>query len=317
VKKNPYYYDADKVHLDRITFQIITDASIRAANLRSGDIQVADTLSTQDVPALENEQSIEILESQSLGYQGVTFNIGNVDGVGEPPKQIDKPYATDPRVRQAFDYAVDREALVETVFDGINSVACSPVSPASEFSTDAAQECTPHDPGKAKQLLKQAGVETPYRIDMITTNTPDALRIAQALQAMVKPAGFDIRISPVEFTALLDQQDRGDFELLQLGWSGRVDPDANITSFVGTRASQNVAGYSDPALDALLKRARESQDLAERAELYGEVSTELRESAPLVYLYRQRNLTGVSGEVAGVQVFPDGVIRTAFAGLRK
>lgn len=317
VKKNQHYYDADKVHLDSITFQIITDASIRAANLRAGEIQVADTLSTQDIPALEGEQGIEILESQSLGYQGVTFNIGNVDGVGQPAKPIDKPHAADPRVRRAFDYAVDRESLVRTVFDGIYAAACSPISPASEFSTEAAQECTPHDPKKAKQLLRQAGAETPYRIDMITTNTPDSLRIAQALQAMVQEAGFDIRISPVEFSALLDQQDRGDFEMLQLGWSGRIDPDSNITNFVSTRASQNVAGFSDETMDDLLTRAREAQDPAERAQLYGDVATELRESSPLVYLYRQRNLTGVSEDVAGVQVFPDGVIRAAFAGIHK
>ena len=91
---------------------------------------------------------------------------------------------------------------------------------------------------------------------MITSNNPDSLRLAQALQSMVKDGGFDLKIKPVEYASLLDQQDRGDFELLQLGWSGRVDPDANITNFVGTGGSQNVAGYSDPAIDALLTKAR-------------------------------------------------------------
>ena len=87
---------------------------------------------------------------------------------------------------------------------------------------------------------------------MLTSNNPDSLRLAQALQSMVKEGGFDLKIKPVEYASLLDQQDRGDFELLQLGWSGRVDPDANITNFVGTGGSQNVAGYNDPAVDALL-----------------------------------------------------------------
>jgi len=317
LEKDPNYYDADKVYLDRVVFRIITDASIRAANVRSGDVQVADSVSTQDVSALEREPNITLLESESLGYQGVTFNVGNVDGVTQPPKPIDKPHAQDARVRRAFDYALDREALVKSVFNGIYSVACSPISPASPFSTDEAQECTPHDPERAKELLREAGVKTPYRIEMLVTNTPDALRIAQALQAMVKPSGFELVLQPTEFATLLDQQDRGDFELLQLGWSGRVDPDANITNFVGTQASQNVAGFSDPELDDLLTQARQSTDQAERARLYGQVATKIREEAPLIYLYRQRNLTAVSNDVKGVQVFPDGVLRVARAGFAK
>ena len=106
---------------------------------------------------------------------------------------------------------------------------------------------------------------------MITSNNPDSLRLAQALQAMVKEGGFELVIKPVEYASLLDQQDRGDFELLQLGWSGRVDPDANIFNFVGSDGSQNVAGYSSPEVDKLLTDARQATDKAQRIKLYGEV----------------------------------------------
>lgn len=315
--KDPNYYDASKVYFDSIVYRIITDASIRAANLRSGDVQVADSLSTQDAPALGTEDALEVLESESQGYQGVTFNIGNVDGVGQPAKPIDKPHAKDVKVRQAFDLAVDRDGLVKTVFGGLYDKACSPISPASPFSSDAAQKCPDRDVEKAKQLLQEAGATVPYKIEMITSNNPDSLRIAQALQAMVKEGGFEIQIQPVEFSSLLDQQDRGDFELLQLGWSGRIDPDANITNFVGTGASQNVAGFSDPALDELLTKARQEQDVEARKGLYGEVTAKIQEQEPLVYLYRQRNLTGVSKQLSGVRVYSDGILRVAFAGHRK
>jgi peptide/nickel transport system substrate-binding protein len=315
--KDPKFYDADKVHFDKVTYRIITDASIRAANLRSGDVQVADSLSAQDVPALQKEKDLQVLQSQSLGYQGVTFNIANSSGIGNPLKQLDNPEAKDPRIRQAFELAIDRAGLVKVVFNDFNTVACSPISPKSEFSTEAAQKCTPHDPAKAKQLLKEAGVTTPLKIEMITSNNPDSLRLAQALQSMVKEGGFDLQIKPVEYASLLDQQDRGEFSLLQLGWSGRIDPDANITNFVGTGGSQNVAGYSDKTVDGLLDKARESNDLAERKDLYGQVIDKLHQDDPLIYLYRQRNLTGVSTSVKGVQVFPDGVVRLGFAGMAK
>jgi peptide/nickel transport system substrate-binding protein len=317
LSKDPNYYDAAKVHLDSISYRIITDANIRAANLRSGDVQVADSLSALDVPKLLTEKSLSVLRSQSLGYQGVSFNVGNVDGVGTPAKKIDRPSAQDPRVRQAFEYAIDRAALVKVIFNDVNVVACSPISPKSEFTTPAAQQCTPHDPAKAKQLLSEAGVTTPYPITMLTSNNPDSLRFAQALQSLVKDGGFDLLIAPVEFASLLDQQDRGDFELLQIGWSGRVDPDANITNFVGTGASQNVSGYNDPSLDAILDKARQAQDMAARRELYAQAVAKIQAADPLIYIYRQRNLTGVSNTVKGVQVFPDGVVRMAFAGLAK
>ena len=317
VVKDPLYYDAAKVHLDAIEYRIITDSSIRSANLKSGDAQVADSLSTQDAPALEKDSSMTVLQSQSLGYQGLTINIANANGIGNPLKQLDTPIAKDPRVRQALDLSIDRAALVKSIFNGLSTVACSPISPKSEFTSDAAQVCPAHDTAKAKQLLADAGVTTPYKVTMITSNNPDSLRLAQALQAMVKEGGFDLVIKPVEYAALLDQQDRGDFELLQLGWSGRVDPDANTYNFVGTTGSQNVAGYSSPEVDKLLTDARQNTDKAQRIKLYGDVVSKLQQDDPLIYMYRQRNLTGVSKKLLGIQVYPDGVIRTAFAGFAK
>jgi peptide/nickel transport system substrate-binding protein len=312
--KDPNYYDADKVHLDKIVYRIITDSAIRAANLKSGDVQVADTVGTDDVSSIQSDSSLQLLESPSLGYQGVTFNVGNVNGVGKPPASIDAPYAQDPRIRQAFEDAIDRDALVKTVFDGQFDTACGPISPQSQFSTPAVQQCRSYDPDKAKQLLQAAGVPTPYKLSMLVTNTPDTLKLAQALQAMVKPAGFDLKLQPLEFTTLLDQQDQGKFQVLQLGWSGRVDPDANITNFIGTQGSQNVGGYSSPKVDSLLAKARQTQDISARAKIYGQVQAQTEKDNPIIYLYRQRNLTGVSKDISGVQVFPDGIIRVAFAG---
>ncbi|MBQ1012455.1 ABC transporter substrate-binding protein [Micromonospora sp. M51] len=317
VVRDPNYYDASKVHLDGISWRILTDASIRAANLRSGDAQVADSVSTQDVASLRQDAAVSVLQSQSLGYQGLTINVGNVDGVGTTPKPINRPLAQNAKVRQAFEHAIDRKALVDAVFNGEHAVACSPISPASTFSSPEAQTCPAHDPAKAKQLLTEAGVQTPYEVTMLASNTPDTLRLAQALQSMVKDGGFDLKINPVEYSSLLDEQDRGNFELLQLGWSGRIDPDANITNFVGTGGSQNVAGYRNPQLDTLLTQARQAGDVEQRRKLYGQAVTLLQQDDALIYLYRQRNLTAVSKQVQGLQVYPDGVIRAAFAGFGK
>ncbi|MFI6296925.1 ABC transporter substrate-binding protein [Nonomuraea sp. NPDC050790] len=312
--KDPNYYDAAKVRLDKLVYRIITDGSIRAANLRSGDAQVADTISPEDVPQLSADPNLRVLQSDSLGYQSLTVNVGNADGVGKPPKALATPIAKDPRIRIALEHAIDRDALVRTVFRGLYRTACSPVSPNSPYTSERAQRCRAHDPAKARQLLQEAGAAVPYKIKISVTNTPLNLRLAQTLQAMVKEGGFEMEIQAAEFASLLDLQDAGDYETLQIGWSGRVDADANITPFVRTQAAQNVSGYSDEQVDALLDKAREQLQPAERARTYAQVIELLQRDNPLIYLYRQRNITGVSARLSGVQGFADGLVRVAFAG---
>ncbi|MEV0892799.1 ABC transporter substrate-binding protein [Promicromonospora sp. NPDC050262] len=313
VERDPLYYDAENVHLDTITYRIITDASIRSANLRSGDVQVADTLSTQDLAELEDADGVGLLEVGSLGYQAMTVNVGNTDGVGAPPGTIDTPIATDPRVREALSMAVDREQLVKSVFNDRFDPACSPISPASTFSTAASEACPEYDPEGAKALLEEAGVEVPYKIEIKVTNTPDTLRLAQAVQASVAEGGFELTIVPVEYSSLLEVQEQGDFDLLQLGWSGRVDPHGNMFNFLSTGAGNNYSGYSNPEVDDLLTEAATVIDPAERADLYGQVVTQVQEDNPIIYLYRTRSLTGYADEVAGISTYADGVVRLSHA----
>ena len=313
VERDPLYYDAENVHLDTITYRIITDASIRSANLRSGDVQVADTLSTQDLTELESADAVGLLEVGSLGYQAMTVNVGNTDGVGAAPGEIDTPLAQDPRVRQALSMAVDREQLVKSVFNDRFDPACSPISPASPFSTAASEACPEYDPEGAKALLEEAGADVPYKIEIKVTNTPDTLRLAQAVQASVADGGFELTIVPVEYSSLLEVQEQGDFDLLQLGWSGRVDPHGNMFNFLSTGAGNNYSGYSDPEVDELLTKAATDVDQAERADLYGQVVTRVQEDNPIIYLYRTRSLTGHTDEVAGLSTYADGVVRLSNA----
>jgi peptide/nickel transport system substrate-binding protein len=314
VEKDPRYYAADEVHLDTITYRIMTDANIRAANLQSGDVQVIDSVSPTTIDTLRREPGIGLLQTGSLGYQGITFNVGNADGVGEPPGEVDSPMAGDPRLRQAFELSLDREALVNSVFSNWFEPACSPISPDTDFATDASNACPPFDPAKARGLLEEAGVETPVRLTMKVTNTPDTLRLAQAIQGSVSAGGFDVEIEPVEYTTLLDAQSNGDFEMLQLGWSGRIDPHGNMYAFLATGQSNNYSGYSDEEVDELLTRAAEQVDTEQRAKTYGKVLTQVQKDDPIVYLYRQRNLTAYSEELTGVSTFADGVVRLSRAG---
>lgn len=313
VVKDPSYYDADSIHLDSITYQIMTDANIRAANIRSGDVQVADTISPQDVDALDAESGIGLLQSNSLGYQGLTVNMG----FGDDEENYSGPLGQNPKVRKALSMAIDRKALANTVFNGWFSPACSGIAPDSPFATEASNGCVDYDPEGAKQILKDAGVELPLEVSMKVSNTQDTLRFAQAVQAATKEAGFDIKVQPTEYTALLDAQDRGDYEMLQLGWSGRVDPHGNLYSFHYPGAANNVTGIDDSQINDLLTKASEETDEKKRAALYGKASERMRETNSIIYLYRQKNLTAYTEDVAGIDVFSDGVVHLSEAGFLK
>jgi peptide/nickel transport system substrate-binding protein len=314
VQKDPLYYAADQVHLDTITYRIMSDANIRAANLRSGDIQVADSISTQDVDALIKERGLGVLQTGSLGYQAMTINLGNVDGAGEPAQKINTPLASDPRVRLALAYAIDRKGLVNSVFNNWYEPACSPISPDSGYASAASNACVPYDPAKAKELLAQAGVAVPFRINVKTSNTAEALRLAQAMQAAVEPAGFDLQIEPVEYSTLLDVQDSGKFDSVLLGWSGRIDPHGNMNSFLTTGGGNNYSGYSNASVDRLMEQGAQSTSSAERAKIYGQVITQVHKDNPIIYIYRVRNLAAYTDNIAGAEVFPDGVVRLSRVG---
>jgi peptide/nickel transport system substrate-binding protein len=119
---------------------------------------------------------------------------------------------------------------------------------------------------------------------------------------------------PTEFASSLDQTDRGDYQMFAIGWSGRVDPDGNISNFVTSLGSQNNNGYSSSTVDQLLAKSRATTDTAARRDLFGQVITQLHKDLPIIYLYRLKNFTGVAKTVVGVQMYGDGLMRFAHAG---
>jgi peptide/nickel transport system substrate-binding protein len=318
VVKDPNYYDAGNVKLEKVIYRIIADDNTRFNNLRSGDIDVQFDVSPINVEELKGIGNLRLLRTDSLGYQGITVNTGNVAGLGKDPGPLAAPFAgpfaSNAKVRKAFMLSIDREALNRTVFRGVYTPACGPIPAASPLSSDAAQACPKHDPEEAKKLLAEAGVQTPVRASLIVANTPDGRRVGEAIKSMVTGGGFDIQLEPTEFASSLDLTDAGKFQIFQIGWSGRVDPDGNIAQFVQTKGSQNVSGYSNPEVDQWINEARAAQDVAKRKEMYGKVIGKLQEEAPLIYLWRQPNLLGMSDKVGQIKMYGDGLIRVNAAG---
>ena len=310
----PDYYDAAKVKLDKLTFKVITESSARASNLRSGDVDVIDRLEPTDLPTIKKDPKLQTLAVTSLGYQGLTLNLGNKNGLGKPPKKLNTPLASNAKLREAFDLALDRKGIAKIVYNNGVVPGCSPISPVNPLRVGG-EQCPARDLAKAKKLVAESGVKTPVPVTMMLNTDAVTLRLGQVIQAMTKEAGFAVKLQPTEFTSALDKGDAGDYDTFQLGWSGRVDPDGDIYEFAASTGSLNISGYQNPKLDALLAKARQSTDETERKDLYKQAVAVINQDRPLIYLFHEKYLAGAGKNVVGMKVFGDGLLRFKEAGL--
>jgi peptide/nickel transport system substrate-binding protein len=312
--KSPYYYDRDKVRLKRIIFKIITEGPVRASNLRSGDVDVAERLEPFDVVSIKGDSSIHLKSTTSIGYQGLTINSGNTDGTGKPfhPGKVDTPLATHPELREAFEAALDRDVINKVVFYNQVTPDCGPISPASPWF-DRGLRCPARNLARARQLVQQSGVKTPIPVRLLIQADSQQERLAQVVQAMAREAGFAVKVEASEFTTALDRGDQGDFDVFSIGWSGRIDPDGNLFNLVGSEGPLNYGGQANPEVDKGLADGRTTSDTDKRREIYKRVIEALRRDHGNIYLYHDTLFTGSRSDVTGVEVRPDGLPRLYFA----
>jgi peptide/nickel transport system substrate-binding protein len=295
------YWDARNIHFDRVIYQPMPDSTVLLANLRSGTVDLAERVLPTDIAQAKADPKLRIVTSPALGYEAITFNLGN----GERAKS---PIGQNKLLRQAFDAAIDRQALVDVVFNGMYTPTAQAVSSASPFYI-ASVPPPGRDLAKAKALIKQSGVATPIAVQINVPNTPDRAQLAEVIQSMAKEAGFDVKLNLIEFAASLQAASRGEFEAYLIGWSGRADPDGNTFQFLTTGAGQNDGRYSNPIVDKALTDARTSVELAARRGHYETAVRQLRDDMPLIYLFSPVNVVGISTKLSGFRPVPDGMIR--------
>jgi peptide/nickel transport system substrate-binding protein len=316
VKKSPFYYAKKKVHVNQIVFRIINEPSAAAQALRAHDVDVVDRVGPTEVATIARDSSLKLIKAVTIGYQGITVNIGNKNGLGHLPFQtINTDLAQHPVLRQAFEASIDRAQLAKVVFQNRVKPDCGPISQSSPWF-DRKVACSVHrNLARAKRLVAQSGVRNPS-INLMINNDEVALRQGQFIQSQAKDAGFKVTLQPTEFVASLAREDAGNFDSFVIGWSGRVDPDGNIYQFNATKGSLNDSGYSNTRVDVLLNNARHAATTRARKVLYRAAIRQLRKDLPIIYLYHPINSYGVSKKVTGVRVFGDGLIRAMYARAR-
>ncbi len=302
VERFPGYWDAARIHFDRIIYRPVPDNNARLANVQTGTMEFAERMEPDDVATAARNPRLRVVQVEELGYQNITINIGH-------GQRAETPLGRDPRVRHAFELAIDRAVINQVVYQGAYTPTAQAVPPANPFHV---REIQPggRDIARARALLREAGVTAPLRVEMIVPNNPDLRQAAEVIQAMVAEAGFELRIAAMEFASSLQVTVRGEFETYLAGWSGRTDPDGNIWPFLHSRGAQNDGRYSNPEADRLADAARAELDPARRLALYADFwRVALLQDRARIYLWHRKNIFIHSARLTGHRPVPDGLIR--------
>jgi peptide/nickel transport system substrate-binding protein len=297
------YWNKDAIHFDKVIYTPIPDATVRLANLRSGQLDFIERAAPSDMEKIVAEKKLKTARITEIGYQGITINVGKSD------KAKANPLGRDAKVREAFELSLDRQGLAQVVMDNEAIVGNQWVPPTNTWYAKNVP-LPKRDIARAKALLKEAGVTNPS-FTLVTPTTSDAQRIALVVQAMAREAGFDVKIQSTEFATSLNMADKGDFEAYVLAWSGRPDPDGNLYSFHACKQPLNYAGYCDAETDALIKQSREVLDPAQRKKVFEQVAARVLKERPVVYLYHRKWLWVYSPKLTGVREIPDGLLRVS------
>ena len=299
LERFPQYWNAGAYHFDRVTFMPIADTTVRLANLQSGGLDFIERMASTDVKNAAADPKLSVISIPGLGFNTIELNV-----TGDHAKT---PLGQDPRVRQAFDLAIDRSAINDAVFEGRFTPGAQPFAPASSYHLD--QPVPGRDVDKAKALLKAAGATAPVKVALTVANDPVTQQVGQVIQAMTAEAGFDVQLKATEFATLLSEAQAGNFEANMTAWSGRVDPDGNIHQFLTCKAGLNDMKYCNPEVDALLNGARTVTDPAERKAKYAAAMKIIDTDKPILYLYFEPRIFGAAKALHGFVPHPDGMIR--------
>ncbi|QQE79358.1 ABC transporter substrate-binding protein [Alicyclobacillus sp. SO9] len=295
--RNPKYWGGEP-KIKTVEYKIFTDPNVETTNLKSGAVQMVDTVPASELASVKSNSQLKIVNKPSLGFQGIYMNVKA------------KPF-TNQYLREAVNLAINRQALVNVALKNAAVPGYSAFSPASPAYNK--KEDTPPTPNaaKIKQLLQKGGAPSGFKFTFQTAANSVNTQIAQIIQQMLKKYGIQMSIKQLDFGTLLNNSENGNFQAMQLGWSGRVDPDQNIYSFMHTGGPLNSSQFSNKKVDQLLTQARTITSMPKRAELYAQISQIIHQQAPYAYLYHQDNIIAYSKKVQGFQYYADGLIRVA------
>jgi glutathione transport system substrate-binding protein len=273
--------------------------------LQSGDADFIFPLPSEQVASLQANKDLTVEVTPSIVTRYITMNTQK------------KPF-DDVRVRQALNYAIDKEAYAQVVYNGYAKPAVSLIGPNVQFHV--AQDPYEYDIEKAKALLADAGYPNGFEVSLWSSNTTTMIKATQFIKQQLSQIGVTVNVENMEI-GTLDQQvtgyakgtpgDQVGVEMYVIGWSPSTgDADWGLRPLASSESippvSYNIAYYSSPVFDAAIQAALETADPEKRAEQYAIAQKQVWEDAPMIFTVVDDNTFAYRNTVDGIAILPDG-----------
>jgi dipeptide transport system substrate-binding protein len=283
--------------IDNLVYAITTDASVRFAKLKTGECHVMAFPKPADVALMKNDPSINLVSQQGLNVGYIAFNVEK------------KPFDSK-LVRQALNMAVNKKAILDSVFQGAGQVAKNPIPPTLWGYNDRVLDY-PYDPVKAKALLAQAGYPNGAEVELwylpvTRPYNPDGKRMAELIQADWEKVGVKTKLITYEWGEYRKRSKTGEQHAMMFGWSGdNGDPDNFFVPLLGCAAVKgggNVSRWCDKDFENLLQMAKLATRQADRAGFYAKAQVIAHDEAPWITIAHSVRFDPVRKEVTGYKM---------------
>lgn len=293
-------YWAGPAPIDALVFAITPDASVRYQKMKAGECHVTLNPNPADLEAMGSEADITLMEKEGLnvGYLAYNTKVAPYDNVN---------------VRKALNMAIDKQAILDTVFQGSGKAAKNPLPPTIWSYNDAVEDDA-FDPAKAKEMLAAEGVENLemkiWAMPVQRPYNPNARRMAEVMQEDFAKAGVTVEIVSYEWAEYLERSKAEDRDgAVLLGWTGdNGDPDNFLAVLLGCDAvgGSNRAQWCHEPFDELVQKAKTVSDMDERTKLYEEAQVVFKEQAPWATIAHSVVYQPVRNEVQDWKIDPFG-----------
>lgn len=312
LSKNEDYFDGEPRY-EKLTFTYVADSSARIAALKSGEVDVIDAVPVENANELEAASNIEVISKSGLQVFGVGLNQNN-------------EILQDKSVRQALNYAIDKDSLIEVVFKGYGEAIDSPLASGTIGYVSSGDYN--HNVEKAVELLESSGwvkgddgvfekdgQKMSFNFLVPEGAYPKDVLVAENIQSQLKAAGVEVEINTVEQATFWDNLKvpaGTDYDMVLWGYNpSHGDGHIHLDSLFSTNPDEEAAPplwnhiwYTNAEVDQLLDEAAKQVDLDQRTELLGQAQQQIWEDAPYIWLYSNTIITAKSSDVEGVQVLP-------------
>ncbi|PUB08493.1 ABC transporter substrate-binding protein [Paenisporosarcina sp. OV554] len=300
IDKNADYWDKELPKLDKVIFRAIPDNSARLNALSTNEIDLADGINPSDTKTVTDNAKLQLFErpSMNVGYLGLTNTRPPFDNV---------------KVRQAVNHAIDKQAIIDAFFNGGAEIAKNPMpSSISGYNDDIAGY--DFNPEKAKALLKEAGFEDGFEMELWAMPVPrpympDGTKVAEVIQKNLADIGIKAKIVSYEWATYLEKTKNGEADAFMLGWTGdNGDADNFLYTLLDKDniGSNNYSFYSNDKVHDILIAAQSEVDEDKRNELYAQAQEIIFEDAPWVPLAHSTPLLAGNADLVNFTPHPTG-----------